>query len=85
MKNILHTFHIPVMGTGHSIDTPIRVAHFGITSVISLCDDIIMEKIREYYCKKYGLTYEKISIKAPDGRAKRIKAYLNLVDELGKN
>ncbi len=84
MKNRLHTFHIPVMGTGHSIDTPIRVAHFGITSVISLCDDIIMEKIRKYYCGKYGFDYEKISGNAIDGRAERIRAYLDLVGEIVK-
>ncbi len=84
MKNKLHSFHIPVMGTGHSIDTPIRVAHFGITSVISLCDDIIMEKIRKYYCGKYGFDYEKISTGAKDGRAERIRAYLDLVGEIVK-
>ncbi len=27
MHRHLHNFHIPVMGTGYSIDTPIRVAH----------------------------------------------------------
>ena len=27
----IHSFHIPVMGTGHSVDTPIRVAPFGIS------------------------------------------------------
>jgi len=44
MQNYYHTFHIPVMGTGHSADTPIRVAPFGITSVISIIDDILLEK-----------------------------------------
>jgi len=34
MKNYYHEFHIPVMGTGHSVDTPIRVACLGITSVL---------------------------------------------------
>jgi len=77
-----HKFHIPVMGTGHSIDTPIRVAHFGISSVISLVDDILMEKIREYYCQKYTLEFIPISFKEHDGRAKRITAYLNMVDDI---
>ena len=36
-----HTFHIPVMGTGFTIDTPIKVAKYGISSVVSLVDDII--------------------------------------------
>ena len=26
-----HTFHIPVMGTGFTIDTPLRVAKYGIS------------------------------------------------------
>jgi len=37
------------MGTGHSIDTPIRLAHLGITSVISIIDDILLERLRKYY------------------------------------
>jgi hypothetical protein len=28
-----HSFHIPVMGLAFTIDTPIRVAHYGISSV----------------------------------------------------
>ena len=38
----MHNIHIPVMGTGFSIDTPIRVAQFGISSVISIMDDILI-------------------------------------------
>lgn len=77
-----HTFHIPVMGTGHSIDTPIRVAHFGISSVISIVDDLLIERIREYYCKKFGLPYNGIPRYAEDGRARRITAYLDVVREI---
>lgn len=82
MQNYYHTFHIPVMGTGHSVDTPIRVAPLGITSVISLVDDILLEKIRKYYSKKFGLAYSKIQRNAVDGRAKRTTAYLDLVHEI---
>lgn len=82
MKNIYHTFHIPVMGTGHSIDTPIRVAHFGIASVISVVDDILIEKIHRYYCEKFNFTFTGISKKDPDCRAKRITAYLNTVNRI---
>jgi hypothetical protein len=82
MKDYYHTFHIPVMGTGHSVDTPIRVAHLGITSVISLVDDILLEKIRKYYNEKYGLPYFRISRNEEDGRAKRITAYLEAVREI---
>lgn len=77
-----HTFHIPVMGTGHSVDTPIKVAPFGISSVISLVDDILLEKIRLYYCKKYSLPGLKIPKNEEDGRAKRITAYLNTVQKI---
>lgn len=82
MQNYYHTFHIPVMGTGHSVDTPIRVAPLGITSVISLVDDILLEKIRKYYSKKFGLPYSKIQKNAIDGRAKRTTAYLSMVHEI---
>ncbi|NVM21987.1 MAG: hypothetical protein HWN68_09440 [Desulfobacterales bacterium] len=82
MKDYYHTFHIPVMGIGHSVDTPVRVAPLGITSVISLVDDILLEKIRKYYCEKYGLPYVKLSREEEDGRAKRITAYLETVREI---
>ena len=77
-----HTFHIPVMGLGYSIDSPIKVAHYGISSVISLVDDISMEKMREFYCKKFNLPFQSISHKTEDHRAKRITAYLNTVQEI---
>lgn len=70
------------MGTGHSADTPIRVAHLGISSVISLVDDILLEKIREHYSKKYNLPYERIAKSEDDGRARRITAYLDTVQEI---
>ncbi len=82
MTTLAHTFHIPVMGTGHSIDTPIRVAPFGIDSVISIVDDLLVERIRKYYAGEYGLPFESIPRSAEDGRAKRITAYLNTVDEI---
>ena len=82
MTGSIHSFHIPVMGTGHSVDTPIRVAPFGISSVISLVDDLLLEKIRKYYAEKYGLPYHKIAKDDEDGRAKRISAYLNVVHEI---
>lgn len=78
----LHTFHIPVMGTGHSIDSPIRVAHLGISSVISVVDDLLCEKIRKHYCKEYNLPYRNIARSRKDGRAERIAAYLNTVQKI---
>ena len=40
-----HSFHIPVMGTGFTIDTPLKVARYGISSVISLVDDVLIEQV----------------------------------------
>ena len=77
-----HLFHIPVMGTGHSIDTPIRVAHLGIHSVISVVDDMLCEKIRKHYASEFDFKYENIPSFAEDGRAARITAYLNLVGDI---
>lgn len=77
-----HTFHIPVMGLGYTIDTPIKVAHFGISSVISIGDDMLIEKIRKYYCEKYEIPYIEISKGRFNYRALRIKSYLNLVKKI---
>lgn len=82
MQNSLHTFSIPVMGTGHSIDSPIRVAPFGINSVISIVDDLLIERIRKHYAKLFELPYENIPRNAEDGRARRITAYLDLVQKI---
>lgn len=82
MLQSLHPFHIPVMGTGHSIDSPIRVAHLGINSVISVVDDILCEKIRKHYCNEFNLPYTNIPQSAYDVRAKRITAYLDMVGDI---
>lgn len=77
-----HHFHIPVMGIGYTIDTPIKVAHFGISSVISLGDDGLIERMRAYYCQQYNLPYTEIDNNEEDYRAKRITAYLNIVQQI---
>ena len=77
-----HKFHIPVLGLGYTLDTPINVAPYGISSVISLVDDKLMEQMREFYCQKFDLPFKAISEKVEDFRAKRITSYLNLVDEI---
>lgn len=84
MSNKKHSFHIPVMGTGFTIDTPLKVAQYGIDSVISLVDDILIEKIRKVYCEKLNIPYKEISDKIEDFRAKRITSYLNLINEQAK-
>ncbi len=80
----LHDFHIPVLGTGFSIDTPIKVSKYGISSVMSLADDTLMEKLRKHYTEKNDIPYSDISDKEKDSRAKRITAYLNLINRLAK-
>jgi tRNA-dihydrouridine synthase len=77
-----HTFHIPVLGVGYSVDTPIKVAPLGISSVISLVDDTTTEKMREFYSQKFDIPFKKITRDVEDFRAKRITSYLNVVDEI---
>ncbi|MCK5580835.1 MAG: hypothetical protein KAJ18_06135 [Candidatus Omnitrophica bacterium] len=79
-----HTFHVPVMGTGFTVDSPIKVAKYGISSVISLVDDTLIEEIRKYYCEKEGEEYTPITKHDEDCRARRITAYLDLVDKIVK-
>jgi hypothetical protein len=79
-----HSFHIPVMGSGFTIDTPLRVSQYGIDSVISLCDYILLEKMRKMYCDKYKILYKEITENTEDFRAKRITSYLNLINNLAK-
>jgi len=80
----LHTFHIPVMGLAYTIDSPIRVAQYGIDSVISIVDDELMEKMNAFYSEKFELPYREITQKVQDYRAERITSYLNLVDRIVK-
>jgi hypothetical protein len=82
---MMHTFHIPVMGTCYTADTPIRLAPLGINSVISLVDDLLLERLRSYYAKEYRLPYEPIPHDDEDGRAHRITAYLNLLNTIVQN
>jgi hypothetical protein len=70
------------MGLGFTIDSPIRVAPFGISSVISIMDDVLIEKVRKYYSGKFNLPYKEIKRKEHDSRAKRITEYLNLVQQI---
>ncbi len=80
----IHSFHIPAMGIGFTIDSPIKVAAYGISSTLSLVDDVLMEKLRAFYSEKWNLPFEPITNKVEDSRAKRITAYLNMVDQIVK-
>ena len=83
-NNQLHTFHIPVMGLAYTIDSPIRVAKYGISSVVSIMDDELIEKMNAFYSEKFDLPYQEITKKIHDYRAERITSYLNLVDKIVK-
>ncbi|WP_326983185.1 hypothetical protein VUJ46_01150 [Chryseobacterium sp. MYb264] len=82
IKKPLHNFHIPVMGLAYTIDSPIRVAQYGISSVISIIDDEIIEKMKNFYSKKLNLNYLSVSTKIDDYRARRITDYLDMVDDI---
>ncbi len=78
----VHSFHIPVLGLAFSVDTPIRVAKYGISSVISIVDDILIEHMRKHYAQLFGETYNPITVRDEDYRARRITAYLNLLQKI---
>jgi hypothetical protein len=76
-----HSFHIPVLGLGYSIDTPLKVARYGISSVLSIVDDELIERMRAYHSKNRQIHFEAIPKGAADSRSKRITAYLNFLLE----
>ena len=79
-----HSFHIPVMGIGFTVDTPLKVAKYGMDSAISLVDDILLEKLRKMYSEKFELPYQEITDKIDDFKAKRITSYLNMISDLAE-
>ncbi|WP_264565282.1 hypothetical protein [Flavobacterium sp. N3904] len=83
-KKPLHTFHIPVMGLAYTIDSPIRVAQYGISSVVSIIDDDLIERMNAFYSEKFKMPYQEITQKMHDYRAERVTSYLNLMDTIVK-
>lgn len=77
-----HSFHIPVLGISFSIDTPLKVARFGISSVVSIIDDELIEDLRAHHCSQNNIEYIPISEKEEDSRAKRITSYLNVLKQI---
>jgi hypothetical protein len=69
------------MGTGHSIDTPLRVARWGLSSVISLVDDVLIEQVHRMHCQRRGMAFEPVPPRDPKARALRIARYLDFVNE----
>src|SRR5262245_41588375 len=78
----LHTFHIPVMGLAYTIDSPVKVARFGINSVISIIEDNLVEKMRSHYYAQIGEVYHPIASHEPNARSRRVTDYLTLVDRI---
>jgi hypothetical protein len=70
------------MGTGFTIDTPLKVARYGIASVVSLVDDVLIEQVRCRLCREHDVPCEPIEDGAEDARARRITAYLDLLHDL---
>lgn len=70
------------MGIAFTIDSPIKVAKYGISSVISIVEDKLIEMMREYYYAQIKQPYIPISKQEPNYRANRITDYLNLVNSI---
>ena len=77
-----HTFHIPVMGLAFTIDSPIKVARFGIDSVMSIVEYNLLEMARDQYSHIVNEQFIPIGKNEEDYRAKRVTAYLNLVQKI---
>lgn len=77
-----HKFHIPVMGLAYTIDSPLKVAQYGISSVISIVEDRLIEMMRRHYYPAINKEYQPISTNEADYRTKRITDYLNLVNTI---
>ncbi|WP_026966102.1 hypothetical protein [Algoriphagus terrigena] len=78
----LHTFHIPVMGLGYTVDTPLKVARFGISSVVSIMDDFLLEDMRRIHSRILSLPFSPILESEADYRAKRVQAYLDMLHQV---
>ncbi len=75
-----HNFHIPVMGISFTIDTPVKVACYGINSALSIIEDNLIEMMRKYYYQENNEPYVPIGKHEENYRSRRITDYLNLVN-----
>jgi hypothetical protein len=66
----------------YSVDTPLKVARFGISSVMSIMDDTLLERLRGHYEAERGRPYVFIGDREEDARARRITAYLDMVNDI---
>jgi hypothetical protein len=49
-----------VMGLGFTVDTPLKVARYGISSVVSIMDDLLLEDMRRLYSRKLSIPYHRV-------------------------
>ena len=70
------------MGTAFTADSPLKVAHYGINTVIALADDVLLERLRKYYSDLNDIYYDEIKNNTVDYRADRITAYLDVVNKI---
>jgi len=70
------------MGLAYTIDSPIKVAQFGIASVMSIVEDRLIEMMRAHYYPTINKAYHPIGTHEDDYRAKRVTDYLNLVNTI---
>ena len=82
MYPLQHKFHIPVMGLAFTIDSPIKVAQYGISSVISIMEDRLIETMRKHYYSFINEPFFPIATKEDNCREKRITDYLNLANKI---
>jgi hypothetical protein len=82
MNSAQHKFHIPVMGLAFTIDSPAKVAQYGISSVISIMEDRLIELMRNHYYSFINEPFFSIPTKEDNYREKRITDYLNLVNKI---
>ena len=75
-----HNFHIPVMGISFTIDSPVKVACYGINSALSIIEDNLIEMMRKYYYQENNEPYVAIEKHEENYRIRRITDYLNLVN-----
>lgn len=75
-----HSVAVPVMGTAFTIASPLKLARYGISSAISLVDDLFLEQMRKHLSAECGADYVPIEKNAPNGRALRVTAYLDFLD-----
>ena len=70
------------MGLAFTIDSPLKVAQYGISSVISIMEDRLIETMRRYYYSFVNEPFFPITTKEDNYREKRITDYLNLANRI---